>query len=846
MPTINIAFSGGLNNKADPRLLEPPELSSCVNAQFTETGGVQKCRPYTALSTDVLGGGTIPSNIRRIVAYGDELLAFTQTKLYSWAPSQTKWVLRGVAGYSYYAPKLKEKSVLINNQEQVSADRAELSNVIFYTWVELGASSVFTVKLAAVDKTTGALLYGPTTQGTAASANVGQPKLIALYDKVLFFMRTAANTLSVKSISPTDITTGADGSFTSVATTLNGLYDVCAKPDQGGYAFVVWKHTTTTTYGYADVTSTPTVTASTKARTCDGAIAVSRDSGTGSFAIIRGVATNVRGDIIDSSFVDVVGAFNIDMGNAAADPTFIAVTWISSTKCVAIWTSQQTGTAATAYYSKSSSLTTSGVAAEATSLMYRLCLASRAFTYNSEAFCWFATAPKGTVYTGSELQNNYILYRIADLAVTSQTDQVVAKATPFNAGGFPNITGMLPNVQDLGSSVFAWCGAEKRLIPLDVNRTTSNRGPREIICTMDSDDARRVAVLGKTLYISGGQITQYDGRGFVELGFHQWPHYCSAADTAGAVDVSYLATLAWENAQGEIERSAPSDIHTVQTAADGDDVVVSLGYVSATNKGLVEGISGASYEVWRTLQEPTVDSPFYLTTSKDPTATGTNGYVSNAPLDSNVNFTESFTDATLDDQETLYLNGSILESVAPPAATILSASTDRLFIAGISYDPNLIWYSKLRGDGELAQFNDTLKVSMPPTGGDITSLAFLGDLLVVFKETAIYALPGNGFDNLGGGSNYGPPRLLSIDTGVTSHDTVVVMPQGLMFFSKKGWYLLDRTLTLRYIGSPVEDYNTNTYVCAVLLEKEHQVRCLATDHLLVYDYEHNAWSYWDY
>jgi hypothetical protein len=164
-------------------------------------------------------------------------------------------------------------------------------------------------------------------------------------------------------------------------------------------------------------------------------------------------------------------------------------------------------------------------------------------------------------------------------------------------------------------------------------------------------------------------------------------------------------------------------------------------------------------------------------------------------------------------------------------------------LAGISDDPLAIWYSKQRGADEVAAFNDSLVVHMPAAGGDITGLAFLNGTLVVFKETGIFALPGDGFDNSGGGQNFGPTQLISADVGTSSPDLVATTPNGLFFFSAKGWYVLDRGFALRYVGAPVEDYNSDTWNSIVVLTKKHQVRCVSSSRMLYFDYLQNVWSY---
>jgi hypothetical protein len=66
----------------------------------------------------------------------------------------------------------------------------------------------------------------------------------------------------------------------------------------------------------------------------------------------------------------------------------------------------------------------------------------------------------------------------------------------------------------------------------------------------------------------------------------------------------------------------------------------------------------------------------------------------------------------------------------------------------------------LDGDrrGEAVAFNDTLSVTVDQRGGPITALAVLDDKLLIFKESAIFALAGDGPSNTGAGQDYGAPR----------------------------------------------------------------------------------------
>jgi hypothetical protein len=64
-----------------------------------------------------------------------------------------------------------------------------------------------------------------------------------------------------------------------------------------------------------------------------------------------------------------------------------------------------------------------------------------------------------------------------------------------------------------------------------------------------------------------------------------------------------------------------------------------------------------------------------------------------------------------------------------------------------------------------------------------------------------------------------------------------------MFKSAKGFYLMNRSLQLEYIGYDVEIYNFQTVTSAIMVEDRNQVRFLTDSGLtLVYDYLYKQWS----
>ena len=145
----------------------------------------------------------------------------------------------------------------------------------------------------------------------------------------------------------------------------------------------------------------------------------------------------------------------------------------------------------------------------------------------------------------------------------------------------------------------------------------------------------------------------------------------------------------------------------------------------------------------------------------------------------------------------------------------------------------------------MASFNDVLRFELPPIGGRNTAVAFLNETMVVFQETAIFAVPGDGFGNvLGVGANYGPGRLISSDIGAESQESVAFTPKGLMFKSQKGWYAMADWGAPRYIGAAVAAFDGELVRCIQVVVSQHQIRVLTDARMLVWDYEADQWAEW--
>jgi hypothetical protein len=179
---------------------------------------------------------------------------------------------------------------------------------------------------------------------------------------------------------------------------------------------------------------------------------------------------------------------------------------------------------------------------------------------------------------------------------------------------------------------------------------------------------------------------------------------------------------------------------------------------------------------------------------------------------------------------------SELPNDAPPASEVICASKNRLFVAG-GDDNDVVTYSKAytRNAGPAFSLAFTRRISFVP--GPITGIAAMDDKIVVFKNPGILWWSGNGPSVSGVNDDFTPTQLLTTELGCLNASSLVATQDGIYFQSSKGLWLLTRSLELVQVGAPVQAFNSQTVVSAVMLPRTTQMRfgCLE-DTALVYHY----------
>lgn len=308
------------------------------------------------------------------------------------------------------------------------------------------------------------------------------------------------------------------------------------------------------------------------------------------------------------------------------------------------------------------------------------------------------------------------------------------------------------------------------------------------------------------------------------------------AGEVAAQQYFYQVIYQWTDNQGNLYQSAPSIPVTATTTSGHTSVVLDIPKLRLSMKFL-SSIKIVIYR-WSVAQPiyyqvTSITSPLMNTSGSDP------DYVT---------YTDILSDAEILGNSIIYTNGGVLENVNAPAHRICTLFDNRYWAVSAE-NPNLLLFSKQVIEAVPVEMCSQLTLFVAPTTGaegstgDMTAIAPMDDKLIIFKPNAIYYINGSGPDNTGANNQYSQPIFVNSTVGCDNPDSIVFQPNGLMFQSGKGMWLLGRDLSTTYIGAAVEQFNSSIVQSAVSVPETNQVRfTLNTGEMLMYDYFYGQWS----
>lgn len=816
---ISISFTQGLDTKTDPWQVRVGNFLKLVNSIFTKSGLLQKRNGFGQLTT-------LPDSSNTYLTTFNGGLTAVGTSLNSYSDGSKTWTKKG----NINPVTLSVDTLVRNNLNQSYADAAVSDNGLICTaYLEVNGNAT-QLKYTIADSDTSQTVVVPTLiEGTGTATYAPRvfylkPYFIIVFDDVF----SGSDNLKYIAISETT------PSLSTSATLISNAYSAGSQGTFDGIVvnsnlYIFFNGTGTTIKG---IYLSKSLVLSTSV----------------SYASQSGVTVNVTSDISTSSPIIYASWISSGTGGISALATDSFLNPVLAPTILVTITDPDSGRnvsgsakngVLTIYYETASgstsistnTVTQGGTVGTPSVLARSIGLASKTVIYN------------GLVYfLGLYVSTNQPTYFLMN-----SNGQVVSRFAYQNGPQDSYIFG-LPTLTLNGSTIQApYLYAD---LIQSVNKNTNNQSGTQIAQIYSQTGVNLInfkfgtssintTEIGNNLNISGGFLTMYDGVVPVEQNFFLYPDSISAstATTGGFMSAQkyfYQVTYEWTDNQGNAFRSAPSVPISITTTGSTSTVTLIIPTLRLTYK-ISSPVKIVIYR-WSVGQES-----YYQVTSI------TSPLLNNVNADS-VTFVDTLSDASIIGNNLIYTTGGIVEDTAPPAPENMFLFDDRLWLID-SEDRNLLYYSKQVIESTPVEMSDLFTIYVAPTtssqgsSGDLTCGFPMDDKAILFKESAIYYINGTGPDNTGSNSQYSQPIFITGTVGCSNPNSIVLIPNGLMFQSDKGIWLLGRDLSTTYIGAPVEEFNSYSVVSALNISTENQVRFnLSNGETLMYDYFYSQWG----
>lgn len=817
----------GLDSKTNAKLVQPGKLLELENGVFREALSIIKRNGYRRLPAVVLAAADRISSARAIARLGDELLLVGDTNLFSYSPSIMKWIDKGALS----PVSISSKPLVRNTYQQSNPDVATLRGVTVSVWSDTRGG----VYAKVVDETTGT----PLLSDEMLNAVGVRPRAIALDTSIVVIYQAVSDVIarSIPIANPSaftdEVTLVIDGNLTPVKQHL----DLCRSYARNAAIFAYSTDGDETGVGYvlrdgslgAPGNGFPDVV--TIAEACHQSLGLVFEEETGDVYVLYsngtdGISSAGLYKNLEEKYAPVVIDVETDVRNvtgAIDSAGDIRVVYeIGSTKTYD-------------HIAETSTVDVSdGTPTAPADLTRSVGLAGKAFLH-SDGYVYCGIVHDPTPQAGVDgLQNTYFLVR--------EDGAIAAKMQPGTADKVQ--AGQIPSIVAVDALKYLWAQpvrtqfiSEGSTVPGGVNTTYSLVGLAT--AGLDFAGSHRTVEMGGTLLITGGILGNYDGQSVVEHGFHLFPENLDATVTDGAGsmeagDRQICAVFCWYDAKGNRHQSAPSIPVPFTCAGGASKVSVDVPTLRITEKRAPR--SNVTVEFYSTEQAGTV---FYRTPNENDDITQP---IYNDPTADSVTFIRTCADTALIANEILYTAGGVVENIGPIAADLIAVSKERVLI--VTAENRLrVWYSKRILSGDAMAFSDFFYFDVSPVGGDILAIEIMDDKTLLFRESRIEMVTGDGPDETGIHGAFSPAVLITTDVGCAAPDSVAIVSDGVVFKSAKGIYLLSRSLQAHYVGAPVERYNDLAIVSAVLLADVNEVRFLTSEgRALVWNTFFNEWS----
>lgn len=838
---VSINFAQGLDLKSDPYQIPIGRFQALSNSIFTKAGRLTKRNGFQNITS-------LPNTTQTTLTTLNDNLIATGSNLYAFSEDTNAWLNQGIV----QPVQLNTLPLVRVSTSQTSPDIAVSANGLTCLVYQDNGKSYYQVS----DSITGQQVVTRTLLPNSAL----NPRAFVLGPWfIVMFISNIAATPTLQFIAIPIMNPSAPNATMNISADLKSTtagYDAFLVDTQ---LYVAWGRSTAAV-GIAFISQGLAVSASSTLA--------------GSSADLMSVTADIPNNVIWLSFWDA-GSTN---GFVAAYSTIFAVLVTSTPIIVTTAISEITSIAANgvlsifyeninnySYFVHGSDpirsdfiskLTVTrpvgigaGVVSSTTVMLRSVGLASKAFM-GASGTTYMMVAYGDTAQVNPLDNSNQPTYFLVD-----SLGNIYMNLAYSNGGGY-EASQVLPTISLINGTYYYPYLVNDFLAT--VNKTTNPGQPVNAIYTQTGVNLAKFSLntigqhsseIAGALHLTGGQLWEYDGVKPVELGFHVWPENI-AVTTSGAGGLitaqtyNYVFTYEWTDNAGNLHRSAPSiPVTIVTTGATSTNTIkvptLRLTYkqpfLAPTNNLVKNPVRIVGYR-WSTAQQVYYQFTSLTTPKLDDTT-----------IDS-VTFTDTQADSAILGNVILYTTGGVIENISAPASIASALFNNRLFIIDAE-DQNLLWFSKQVIENTPVEMSDLLTIYVAPTTGaqgstgPMQALGAMDDKLIIFKKDAIYYINGSGPDNTGANSSFSDPVFVTGTVGSSNPSSIVLIPNGLMFQSDKGIWILGRDLSTQYIGAPVEQYNSNIVLSATAIPGTNQVRFILDNHItLMYDYFFNQWA----
>ena len=823
--SISIPISQGVDTKTDPFQVEIGKALVLENARFQKVGKLSKRFGLVSLTTSSNDGLFVSASKNSLITDDQYLGALTNNGVYAYSQGDDKWYKQ-----SSFALRAKVETSFVSknqlNQRWPDFDVTPDGTHRVYACVQNSQTATLNSSILVILEDVSTGLRKSASIYLSSTSKVNGPRCIVVKDNgniyvhVFYFDGTEVK----RSILNESLEFLSYGVTIIPISGLQAQFDICKDDTRIYFAHIIINSLNLRSYDYTGVQQ------ATNTVTTVNSISISASSANGMCLIQTASNLHLSFCAGNAAFI----GFTKNLIPAITETTSSGgnkVSMCASGSTLHVVVDSERTDLETSYVTYYTATFTTTYSFSFVSSNDRIIFSAQPFIVNSKAFC---------VVRSNELENkNYYLFNLSDKYIAQRFSPNIATSQSVNG---VNCDAMVSKTVVLSGVAYCSINRVSIITGSDAIDTISAMSLLQLNFNTTKEDGAKFKI-GNTLYHLSGSLVDIDKLAVYENSFLQTCKIASVTQVSvgtanpniASKTFSYIAMYEFYNAQGERVFSAPSLAKTITTTASAVSISI---FVYSPTRSLKNNLSATNFNgivsitLYRTLNGGTVyyRNQSFVTNNNDGTITV---------------LSDTASDSSIQDGEVLYTTGDILQNDPPPAAKFGTAGGNRIFLGGLE-DRDEIAFSKKQLFGETVLFSDFYRLRVSSgTNADKTPISALGYMdgkIVIFRQQSIYFSQGDGPNETGVGA-FTDPEVIQSDVGCTDPRSVLSMPDGLMFKSRKGIYLLSRGLSVEYVGAPVEEYNSENIVASILSEKFNECR-FYTDQgkCLSFNYLFRTWS----